>query len=429
MADSIVASLPIEIVAEFLTHSILAPGSISRHRGPLLLTQICSLWRQIALRTPAIWTQIALPTNMPNLVEALEAWLQRSGGLPVTLELSGPPEKIKDFTGFAAALRAHSDRITSLELFQRCLNDLVMLGDSALELPHLETLLIEQDTERDPDLITFFGSGRCPRLSKVSLYEISPAGLVIPWTQITSFTGLKYSIEYAVFALRNAPNCTHLTLGIYETVRSGNPSPFTHPNIEHLSINTDPTEDQPHILTFFTFPALRSLEIADSDNLQPEVLEAFLERSAAPLESLLLFPDAKQDALSIKTFASLNHLTTLEIWHPQWEWVEDFHECFASDRTFLRRLESLTFGCRYAEMDETEADLQYFLDNTGEAATGRYALAETGAVSKCSIHIIAAETIYRINSKFDVSEEELAAFQALRAQGIMVYITVESSKL
>jgi hypothetical protein len=58
-----VLTLPNEIVSEIFLHTL--PSALSDHcpsstQGPLLLGQICRKWREIALFTPALWSNIAL---------------------------------------------------------------------------------------------------------------------------------------------------------------------------------------------------------------------------------------------------------------------------------------------------------------------------------------------------------------------------------
>ena len=59
---------------------------------PFRLGAVCSGWRQLARSTPALWTMLAftLPDSkiMEDLPHLVADWLERSGGLPLTLQVS-----------------------------------------------------------------------------------------------------------------------------------------------------------------------------------------------------------------------------------------------------------------------------------------------------------------------------------------------------
>ena len=59
---------------------------------PFCLGAVCSGWRQLARSTPALWTMLAftLPDSkiMEDLPHLVADWLERSGGLPLTLHVS-----------------------------------------------------------------------------------------------------------------------------------------------------------------------------------------------------------------------------------------------------------------------------------------------------------------------------------------------------
>ncbi|KAJ7111848.1 hypothetical protein C8R44DRAFT_711441 [Mycena epipterygia] len=65
---------------------IMAPDE-----SPMLLCQICSAWRNVALSTPRLWTSvhIVIPTQpkVQALLEYLTIWLKRSGILPLSISV------------------------------------------------------------------------------------------------------------------------------------------------------------------------------------------------------------------------------------------------------------------------------------------------------------------------------------------------------
>ncbi|KAJ7617215.1 hypothetical protein FB45DRAFT_1007806 [Roridomyces roridus] len=65
--------------------------AISWQESPLLLGQICSAWRHIALETPRLWVSIhiAVPDEgkVSRLTDQVGAWLRRSGAVPLNISL------------------------------------------------------------------------------------------------------------------------------------------------------------------------------------------------------------------------------------------------------------------------------------------------------------------------------------------------------
>ncbi|KAJ6534213.1 hypothetical protein B0H19DRAFT_847183, partial [Mycena capillaripes] len=56
-----VLELPPEVTSEIFVHCLPdIPLHPSVHAAPLLLLKICKKWREIALRTPALWASFAL---------------------------------------------------------------------------------------------------------------------------------------------------------------------------------------------------------------------------------------------------------------------------------------------------------------------------------------------------------------------------------
>ncbi|KAJ7068761.1 hypothetical protein C8F01DRAFT_1227752, partial [Mycena amicta] len=407
-----IASLPPELLAETFTHLITYQRSISRRprRLPLRLTHICSEWRAIALRTPFLWQRLQVSSETRNIVEILGIWIPRSAGLPFTLEFSGNPDNLDDLDGFVGVLKQHSRKF---KCYLR-------------ELPYLQSVAMkrgprwfEYDASDQP--ILFFDC--CPRLTQVALGGISPDDLTMPWHQITHFdaTYSSSSFDDCFLALSLAPNILRLTLCLLSMGPSPATTPILHSKVEHVSLlDTEAvfSEERLHILSLFTFPAVKTLELAECDRITSEVFDAFLQRSLPPLESLTFHPLIALALSSIKSFTWLQHLRTLEMGHISSTFASAFLDAFATDGTFLPRLQNLTLRCYYRVISKKAADLRYFLDRTADVAMQRRTI---GAVERCSIHIIAHQ-YYPHTGVFDLSEEG-RRYQELRKRGIPVYIT------
>ncbi|KAJ6514278.1 hypothetical protein C8R47DRAFT_917917, partial [Mycena vitilis] len=82
-----VLSLPTEITVEiFLRCLPTQPRLPCPSVSPLLLTQICHHWREIALDTPGLWQSLIFRDHRVS-VELLRLWLARSATLPLNFSL------------------------------------------------------------------------------------------------------------------------------------------------------------------------------------------------------------------------------------------------------------------------------------------------------------------------------------------------------
>ncbi|KAJ7140697.1 hypothetical protein C8R44DRAFT_866397 [Mycena epipterygia] len=85
--------LPSDIVRTIFTASLPASRNcaMTGQDSPLLLCQICSAWRELALSTPRLWSSphIVVPdhSRMKALVEMVALWLSRSGIIPLSFSV------------------------------------------------------------------------------------------------------------------------------------------------------------------------------------------------------------------------------------------------------------------------------------------------------------------------------------------------------
>ncbi|CAA7263519.1 unnamed protein product [Cyclocybe aegerita] len=67
--------LPPEVLQEIFIFSIptTSYALMTRHDAPVSLTQVCQLWRRVAIATPAIWSSIHIPVPCPSVRSSLNA--------------------------------------------------------------------------------------------------------------------------------------------------------------------------------------------------------------------------------------------------------------------------------------------------------------------------------------------------------------------
>lgn len=194
--------LPPEIVQEIFRHCIAfnypdEPPSSST--APLLLTQICSAWRKIALSTPFLWKNVVLDfigvSDVESVQELAKLWIERCGSLPYAIKLSSHlPQKFQMSNPLPDLLRHKPTSISALDLelpaeYLRHFNDLPL----EMQFENLESIsVIPVESERHiPSswchTTPIFESA--PKLKKIQL-ELSTniyglSALRFPWWQLT----------------------------------------------------------------------------------------------------------------------------------------------------------------------------------------------------------------------------------------------------
>ncbi|KAJ7176130.1 hypothetical protein C8R43DRAFT_554763 [Mycena crocata] len=139
-----VLTLPNEIVSEIFLQS-LGPANMRLKSGepPLVLGHICQTWRDIAVSTPTLWTQIALmptPRTVDRQLALLEILLTRSRDCPLSLSIIYAGEIQYSMPKFVEAILPHTGRCEEMLLFLSSYDLLSIRG----EFPLLRALSIGQ---------------------------------------------------------------------------------------------------------------------------------------------------------------------------------------------------------------------------------------------------------------------------------------------
>ncbi|KAJ6502229.1 hypothetical protein C8R45DRAFT_862027 [Mycena sanguinolenta] len=95
--------LPVEILSEIFLFTLKVRGGdrnrddlypwVDDRRGTLLLCQICSTWRAVALQTPALWNTLSFQSYWAfrRPLDWVSTWLDRSRSSPLHLQLRWDP--------------------------------------------------------------------------------------------------------------------------------------------------------------------------------------------------------------------------------------------------------------------------------------------------------------------------------------------------
>nr|GAT54876.1 predicted protein [Mycena chlorophos] len=127
-----ILTLPPEITTEIMLQAV----AVSANELPAVVASVCTRWRRIALSTPRLWTRFSQTTSDCCFVDpaaALERWIQRSGHLPLDIELEIPQDESRN--DILELLTRNISRLRCVELF-----DLYSVADGALEWARAATL-------------------------------------------------------------------------------------------------------------------------------------------------------------------------------------------------------------------------------------------------------------------------------------------------
>ena len=233
---SLIRKLPINILQEIFIACLPAAHNavMSRWEPPILLTQICSSWRKVALATPRLWKSIHIavpgnrsgssrehPSAAPRRVElihrrseAVLEWLSRSATCPLDISL-GQLDRFGDSTldGFDKIidyLIRFSERWRNIRFSAPSIALLPVAALPPSKVPLLETLFLnclictggqqQHDYRRDPRSI-WMTSGvlKAPKLRELWLHSMwlslqrlrNPEDLTrlpINWSQLTNIS-------------------------------------------------------------------------------------------------------------------------------------------------------------------------------------------------------------------------------------------------
>ncbi|KAJ7125445.1 hypothetical protein C8R46DRAFT_1364168 [Mycena filopes] len=269
-----VLSLPTEITAAILLRCC-DPGVTSRPdpaKGPLLVTQICGEWREVATHTPEIWRSLEFTEKNP--VELFELWLARSANAPLNLSLySWDPVRTGPFMA-ASILHAHHWQHVKFGL---PLAAYLNLDLTSVSLPILRR--ISMDITHPPNEVVTgtVAVTNAPLLRHVYINAHPDVKVDLRWSQITTLTLHTIDLTKCISLLRECPDLVDLT--ILTTGEAHSSGSLVLQALEHLICS-------PNLLEHLTLPCLHRLNI--TNHVQPHVLDHFIRRSACPLHALSL---------------------------------------------------------------------------------------------------------------------------------------------
>ncbi|ESK94084.1 hypothetical protein Moror_12829 [Moniliophthora roreri MCA 2997] len=292
----------------------------------LVLSQVCSQWRNVARSRPQLWSSISVDIfqSSHDIRFLLEVYFTNSKDRPLKLriadflpgldDLSGPAVTCEEYfgrNGFMAFQLLLQQASRWQELF---LNDvhwrLLALPDhpevSFSTLQHF-TCLADMDAVVD-DTRWFWNSiAKAPNLVDADLNSLMDLD-VIPYSQVTSLS--IDAVDDLGDLCQTLQMCTMLEQLLIDdcdlaVIENELPPEVVLPNLQRLCLNAASVSKLEPIFTLLTTPSLNDLEVdcRSGSDRTPDV--GVMEWSLSPLERLLKRSECSLETLTIMLPASL----------------------------------------------------------------------------------------------------------------------------
>jgi hypothetical protein len=265
---------------------------------PFLLGAVCSGWRQLARSTPALWTTLAFnlhhSTIMEDLPHLVADWLERSGGLPLTLKVSYytmyldlPPDR---HGSVIDALNQHSGRWREVEF--NLPSDYVgrLCGSSPPE-NLCDLSICADDVEQNNIPLTFKMNARLgPMKFKIEGFLLEAVD--VAWDNLVDLDLTRTPLDGVLQVIRNAPLLEMCSLDGISPPIDGFHIPqiiIRPPYLRTLELFSIEDVDIFHeLINSLELPSLESWSIDSIDwvrSLEVDIMISFLNRSGCNLKT------------------------------------------------------------------------------------------------------------------------------------------------
>lgn len=255
-----------EILAEIFTFC-LSTNDVGTNHAPLLLCNVCSSWRALAIMTPLLWTNLNLrfkslvDSNMQSVVDGIHTWLGRSGILPLTIRLCyfGLEERFDKVLQVCDALSTYASRWKSLDV--KVPGIAFASWPNLHAVPLLRTLRIRSHFGGIP-----FTSAPC--LARVHL-SAAPITAIphVPWHQLVELAITEWQTSDDILRLIAwCPLLDSIDVQIARSPPFSDSEPFRIRPVEHAVLKKIKfcfSHDSYTILESLVVPGLKSLSLCD----------------------------------------------------------------------------------------------------------------------------------------------------------------------
>ena len=308
---------PRDVLAEIFVHCLpevkLWPrisnvGHSTKNVAPLLLCNVCSSWRALALSTPRLWQDLFLTftKTMPKskskeeTIAMTHIWIKRSGELPLTLKLF-----VRVDGDFQALCQALENAITSYT--SRWEHIEFNFADSPISLPQLGNMPCLRSVIMFAPEDTQFLCTSCPKLAIIYLNHIISSA-PLPWHQLTRIQ-LTHPLptQELFFIIQSCSKLTDLDVELSDDVHESLPCEMIiNKSLRKLQLSVSKTCNP--LLKRLTLPALTDIyfgfifaSVKPVPGFQEELLR-FFSRSKCKLNQLTLEECGFEDVELLECF-------------------------------------------------------------------------------------------------------------------------------
>ncbi|KAF8814471.1 hypothetical protein BYT27DRAFT_7334452 [Phlegmacium glaucopus] len=343
--------LPIELLCDIFSkfleddreHPDYTPASrplvsFYSRADPMILGQVCSWWRKVALSTPVLWSNIFLSQPSMSQISRIHLWLRRAANSPLNLAIEEPRKRgMHDASAVHQILSAF---ISRLELWKRvdfmlpadALGSLAVIANHPMKCQKLESASLHWSTERrhgqastkvsiDAIWRVFHSS---PVLRRVSWWGGYSGEIPnhAPWATITHvLLEHEFDVETLIHLLSLCPQIEDISV-----FRLSIPTTDVHRSVNTLVLDKlhaftiDAEVETGPLFQRLTLPSLRSFKIHHRyvnehfPRDYPE-FQSLLARSSCSLENFIFY-DHNIAEITLKdylTSLSLRSLKYLEV--------------------------------------------------------------------------------------------------------------------
>ncbi|EDR06335.1 uncharacterized protein LACBIDRAFT_329040 [Laccaria bicolor S238N-H82] len=265
--------------------------SLRRSEAPLLLSRVCSTWRNAAINTPHLWKQLEFRIPDPlglsisvDLVEKMKVWVGRARDLPVLLRLV----LRKRYIPAAEAYFSLEETLSQEPLSSVCNLD-ISIPTSANLYPsferadgfkRLESLVVRSQNNIDPTadqshLMLLPGATMLRRAVLLNVISQRISSTLFPWSQLTHlYAGHQVSVELWYRVMSYCVNLRVASFGIvgwwsdYNFRPTGKSILLPHLsilNIMHDQCRTLTSDESEFPFSGLALPALSTLRFVAND--------------------------------------------------------------------------------------------------------------------------------------------------------------------
>lgn len=236
--------LPSEILSEIFLHCMDPKGFGPEYdfreqpcldKMPLLLGEICSRWRSIALSTPRLWASLSLsirPKYLNSDTKLAKTWLSRSGTCPLFISLRNGKPFQNNMQRLMQVLLAHCEHWYDIRLAVN-MPILRALSPAKNRLPMLQKLYI---CMTNVDAFDIFNSAPQLRYFYLAGYNVL-SKIQIPWNQLQYCDTGNLQTDLCLDLFSLTPNLVRCTVSPSGQESSEPRSPVQLPHLRSITIS------------------------------------------------------------------------------------------------------------------------------------------------------------------------------------------------